>query len=125
MFLQVIFSVEGLAAFCTNLIFATRVSDHVTCQMLVALERFATDSALIRPILVVSLLVAIQVFLSLQARATNVAGVRSLLVILEMLVKRLPILKSICALWAVVNQYTFKNRKKERQKIIIHTENRR
>jgi len=74
MFLQVIFSIESFTTFRTNLIFATRVSNHMTRQMLVAFERFTTHVTSIRSIFIMTLLMAIQVFLSFQARSANITA---------------------------------------------------
>lgn len=78
----------------------------MTCQVLVTLKSFATHATLIRPVLIVTLLVAIQVFLPLQACPADVTDMWSLFVILEVLVKCLAILESVCTLGAMVNQHT-------------------
>lgn len=106
MLFQMILSVESFAALGAYLILTARMNDHVPGEMLVPLERFAAHRALVRPILVVTLLVTIQVLLALETRAAYVAYVWTLPVILQVLVQRVPILESVGALRTVVDQHT-------------------
>lgn len=72
MFTEVISPKESLAALITHLRLESRVDDRVPRQVFVALEGLSTDRTAVGPVLAMTQLVSVQVFLALQPGTANV-----------------------------------------------------